>query len=47
MSILQLGALDINTNIYISPYRAIKLSQYKCIECNEKVIFKKGEKKKI
>ena len=46
MSILQLGALDINTNIYTSPYRAIKLSKYKCIECNKKVIFKKGEKRK-
>ena len=46
MSILQLGAVDINTTIYTPPYRAIKSSKYKCIECNEKVIFKKGEKRK-
>jgi competence CoiA-like predicted nuclease len=46
MSILQLGALDINTNIYTPPYKAIKSSKYKCIECNEKVIFKKGAKRK-
>ena len=31
MSILQLGALDINTNIYTPPYSAIKSSKYKCI----------------
>ncbi len=43
---LQLGAIDINTNIYTPPYKAIKLSKYKCIECNEEVIFKKGEKRK-
>ena len=36
-----LGAFDINLN-YISPNIAIKNNLYKCIDCNENIILKKG-----
>lgn len=40
---LQLGAIDINTNTYTIPSNAIKGNNYKCIECDKKVILRKGE----
>ena len=46
MSPLQFGAIDTNTELYTPPYKATKNTQYKCICCNEFVIFKKGEIKK-
>ena len=39
---LQLGALDIETNKYILPCNANKSKEYKCIDCNKRVILKKG-----
>jgi hypothetical protein len=38
----RLGAIDIFTNLYTSPNLATKNSKYKCVECSEPVIFKKG-----
>jgi hypothetical protein len=46
MTHFQFGAIDINTELYTPPYEATKNTQYKCICCNEFVIFKKGEIKK-
>jgi hypothetical protein len=46
MTQLQFGAIDIATELYTPPYKANKKTQYKCICCNELVIFKKGEIKK-
>jgi hypothetical protein len=39
----QLGALDINNHYFSLPFNASKQNNYKCIECNEKVKFCKGE----
>jgi hypothetical protein len=39
----QLGALDINNNNFCLPFSASKQNNYKCIECNEKVKFCKGD----
>lgn len=39
---LQLGALETETNQYVSPTEALKGKNYKCIECDNKVIIKKG-----
>ena len=39
---LQLGALDVETNKYILPCNANKSKEYKCIDCNKRVILKKG-----
>ena len=46
MTHFQFGAIDINTKLYTPPYQATKKTQYKCICCNELVIFKKGTIKK-
>jgi hypothetical protein len=43
---LQLGAIDTETNKYTLPSDAIKCKKYKCIECNKKVILRKGEVRK-
>ena len=40
---LQLGAIDIDKNMYVTPSNAIKGNSYKCIECDKKVILKKGK----
>lgn len=40
-----LGAFDINDN-YILPQNATKLKEYKCVECNNKVLLKKGKVRK-
>ena len=47
MTSLQLGAIDISTELYTPPYKANKKTKYKCICCNELVIFKKGEIRKL
>ena len=39
---LTLGALEIETNTYTSPADATKDKQYKCADCEQKVIFRKG-----
>jgi hypothetical protein len=39
---LSLGALEVDTQIYTRPADAAKDKQYKCIDCNQKVIFRKG-----
>ena len=39
---LQLGAIETGTNKYVSPTEASKGKHYTCIECNMKVILKKG-----
>ena len=39
---LQLGAISCETNTYVLPTKAIKGVEYKCIECNKKVILRKG-----
>jgi hypothetical protein len=39
---LQLGAIEIETNKYVSPTEALKGKNYKCIECDKKVIIRKG-----
>lgn len=38
-----LGALNTKTNIYTIPSKAEKGNEYKCIDCNQKVIFRKGD----
>ena len=40
-----LGALD-HTNNYIFPVDAIKNKIYKCIDCSENIILKKGSIRK-
>ena len=40
-----LGALD-DTNNYIFPVDAIKNKIYKCIDCSENIILKKGSIRK-
>ena len=40
---LQLGAIDIDKNRYVTPSNGIKGNSYKCIECDKKVILKKGK----
>ena len=37
-----IGAYEINTNRYTFPNDAKKLEKYKCPDCNEELIFKKG-----
>lgn len=39
---LQLGAIDTETNKYVSPTEALKGRNYKCIECDNKVVLRKG-----
>jgi hypothetical protein len=43
----QLGAIQIDNNQYILPYKAEKCKQYKCISCNQKVILKRGNIRKV
>jgi hypothetical protein len=43
---LQLGAIDIETNMYFSPSEALKGRDYKCNECGNRVILRKGEVRK-
>jgi hypothetical protein len=43
---LQLGAIDIETNQYVSPNDAVKEKTYRCIDCSNNVIVKKGEIRK-
>jgi hypothetical protein len=38
------GALHKTTNVYTTPSNAIKGEKYKCFECNDDIIFKKGVK---
>jgi len=40
------GAIQIDNNEYILPYKADKNKQYKCISCNKKVILKNGNIRK-
>ncbi len=39
---LRLGALDIQTNEYVSPINALKNKQYKCADCDKRVILRQG-----
>jgi hypothetical protein len=43
MEHFRLGAIDTSANKYTSPQEANKLCDYKCVECDQKVIFKKGK----
>jgi hypothetical protein len=43
---LTLGAIDVETKQYVFPYEAVKGKDYRCIDCDQKVIFKKGELRK-
>lgn len=43
---LQMGAIDTETNQYVSPTEALKGKNYKCIECDKKVILRKGTVRK-
>jgi len=38
-----MGAIDIETNSYYSPSEALKGKTYKCTECGNRVIFRKGD----
>jgi hypothetical protein len=42
----QLGAIQIDDNEYVLPYKADKNKNYKCIGCQQKVILKKGNIRK-
>uniref|UniRef100_A0A6C0ARG8 Competence protein CoiA-like N-terminal domain-containing protein n=1 Tax=viral metagenome TaxID=1070528 RepID=A0A6C0ARG8_9ZZZZ len=42
----QLGAIQIDNNEYVLPYKADKNKNYKCIGCQQKVILKKGNIRK-
>lgn len=39
---LQLGAIDTETKQYVTPTEALKGTAYTCVECNNKVILKRG-----
>jgi hypothetical protein len=39
---IHLGAIDILTNLYVPPMEAKKENNYKCVECENKVIIRKG-----
>jgi len=39
---LQLGALESETNKYVSPFNASKDKTYKCVDCSQRVLLKKG-----
>lgn len=38
-----LGALEIETNNYVLPNKSLKHGNYKCVDCNQRVILRKGE----
>jgi hypothetical protein len=38
----RLGAIDTETNVYTSPFYALKGRAYKCLDCHKKVILRKG-----
>lgn len=40
---LQLGALEVESNRYVTPTEADKDKRYKCVECNNNVILRRGE----
>ena len=42
----QLGAIQVDTNEYVLPYKAEKNKKYKCISCQQKLILKKGNIRK-
>jgi hypothetical protein len=42
----QLGAINVITNEYVLPYKAEKNNKYKCIDCQKKVVLKKGNVRK-
>jgi hypothetical protein len=42
----RLGAIDCETNRYVPPSRAVKGRQYRCIDCEQAVIFKHGKIRK-
>ena len=42
-----LGALDTETNKYVTPYTAEKGRSYKCIDCQQHVLFRKGTIRKV
>jgi hypothetical protein len=39
---IQLGALEIGSNEYVTPTNASKDKQYKCVDCDRRVILRKG-----
>ncbi len=39
---IQLGAFEVATNKYVLPYNAEKGKSYKCLDCNQTVIIRKG-----
>jgi len=43
---LQMGAIDTETNIYFSPYEAVKGKKYTCNDCGNRVILRKGSLRK-
>ena len=43
---IQLGATEVVSGIYYSPTQAVKGKDYKCIECAQKVILRKGQIRK-
>jgi hypothetical protein len=46
MSALTLGAIDQESKQYVFPYEAVKGREYRCIDCDQKVIFRRGELRK-
>lgn len=46
MNHFRLGAIECGNMNYTVPYEANKNNNYKCVECNQKVIFKKGNIKR-
>jgi hypothetical protein len=42
---LILGAIEKTTSTYTLPYNAEKGKEYECIDCKQKVIFRKGDKR--
>jgi len=47
MNKLSLGAIDTETNEYVLPDKAQKIKNYKCADCDNKVILKKGEIRRV
>lgn len=45
--LIHIGAVDKLTNNYVLPINANKFGKYKCPECNEKVILKKGNIRRV
>jgi hypothetical protein len=45
-SIMEVGAINVKTNVYTTPSKAIKGEEYKCVDCDQYVVLRKGNVRK-